>query len=139
MAAWVCWSCARLNSTIDVVSRVYGAESLDTPFAIDSLAINLSEQGRYGEAEKLFREGIETAGKAGQPGLLGSAWYNFACGAAVAGRRDEAFTYLGQAVDHGYVQPDAMAVDPDLKSLHGDPRFEALLAKARQKTAAPKQ
>jgi len=25
-----------------------------------------------------------------------------------------------------------IAADPDLKSLHGDPRFDALLAKARQ-------
>ena len=25
-----------------------------------------------------------------------------------------------------------LATDPDLKSLHGDPRFEALIAQARQ-------
>ena len=97
----------------------------------------LSHLGRFAEAEKLYRESIQRAGRASQSGVLASAWYNFAGGAAVAGRRDEAFKYLGQAIDHGYATPGWMAVDNDLKSLHGDPRFEALLAKARQ-AAAPK-
>jgi hypothetical protein len=32
--------------------------------------------------------------------------------------------------------PDFITSDPDLKSLHGDPRFEALIAKARQNATA---
>ena len=63
--------------------------------------------------------------------LLFDAWYDFACGAALVGRLDEALNYLGQVVDHGSLNAD-MATDNDLKSLHGDARFEALVAKARQ-------
>jgi hypothetical protein len=44
---------------------------------------------------------------------------------------------LGETIAHGYNTPEEMAADPDLKSLHGDPRFEALVAKARQ-AATPK-
>jgi hypothetical protein len=34
------------------------------------------------------------------------------------------------------VSPGELSADPELKSLHGDPRFEALVAKARQIAAA---
>jgi hypothetical protein len=36
------------------------------------------------------------------------------------------------------VNPDEAAADPDLKSLHGNQRFEALIAKARQADAKAK-
>ncbi len=98
----------------------------------------LSHLGRFAEAEKLYREAIQRAGRASQSGVLASAWYNFACGAAIAGHRDEALEYLGQAIDHGYAYPGWMTLDNDLKSLHGDPRFEALVAKVRQANATPK-
>jgi hypothetical protein len=69
--------------------------------------------------------------------ILALAWYNFACGAAVAGRHDEAIKYLNQAVDNGFeVTVESIASDPDLKSLRGNLTFEALLAKMRQGTAA---
>ena len=117
---------------LDIQRRVLGPEHPDTLGNIELEAIDISYQGRYGEAEKLFREAIQTAGKANQPDVLGRAWYSFACGAAIAGRRREALEYLGRAIDHGSVAPDWMATDPDLKSLHGDPRFDALVAKANQ-------
>jgi hypothetical protein len=39
------------------------------------------------------------------------------------------------AVDSGFGKPEWIAGDADLKSLHGDPRFDALVAKARQAAA----
>jgi hypothetical protein len=57
------------------------------------------------------------------------------------GRRDAALTLLSQAVDRG-LEPNhdlGMAKDSDLKSLHGDPRFYALVKHARERgTAAQK-
>jgi hypothetical protein len=50
---------------------------------------------------------------------------------AKAGRHDQALECLDKAVDSGYRLADWIAGDPDLKSLHGDPWFEAILAKAR--------
>jgi non-specific serine/threonine protein kinase/serine/threonine-protein kinase len=64
--------------------------------------------------------------------VLSNAWYSFAAAAATAGHHDEAFEYLSHAIDDGYGAPDAIAADPDLKSLRGDPRFDALVAKARK-------
>jgi hypothetical protein len=103
------------------------------------LAIDLSHEGRYGDAKKLFRDAIQTASKTDQPYKLSVAWLNFACGAVVAGRHDEALQYLDQAIDHGYGPADRISAEPDLKSMHGDPHFEALVAKARQKAAAKTQ
>ena len=70
--------------------------------------------------------------------ITASSVYNLACIAALMGRRDEALSLLSQAVDHG-LAPDldlGMNKDTDLKSLHGDPRFEALVSRAKERAAA---
>jgi pentatricopeptide repeat protein len=54
---------------------------------------------------------------------------------AKAGRHDKALEYLSHVVDSGFRPSEWIAADPDLKSLHGDPRFDALVAKARQTAA----
>jgi eukaryotic-like serine/threonine-protein kinase len=127
------------RETLEAARRVFGPEHPNTLGSLENVAIDLSYEGRYGDAEKLFHEAILTAGKANQPSELAEAWYDFACGAAVAGRHDDAFDYLGRAVDLRYARPEWMAGDPDLKSLHGDPRFEALVAKARQNATVKPQ
>jgi non-specific serine/threonine protein kinase/serine/threonine-protein kinase len=127
----------KLNREIlEIRRRVLGPEHPDTLNSMTNVAVDLSHEKRYGEAEKLFREAIQTAGKANQPDVLVDFWYSFARGAAIAGRHDEALAYLGHATDLGFSNADAMAADNDLKSLHGDPRFKALVAKARRPAAA---
>jgi eukaryotic-like serine/threonine-protein kinase len=123
------------RETFETERRVFGPEHPETLVTLENYAVDLSNEGRYGDAEKLFREAIQSAGKVNQPGMVANAWYTFACGAAIAGRRDEAFEYLGRVFEYGGEDPEAIAADPDLKSLHGDPRFDALLAKARQNAA----
>jgi eukaryotic-like serine/threonine-protein kinase len=83
------------------------------------LAIDLSYENRLREAEKLFRDAIASADKGKQTEALGTAWYNFACGAAVAGHHEEALQYLARAIDLGYGRADEIAGDDDLKSLRG--------------------
>lgn len=122
----------QFRETLEIQRRVLGPEHQYTLGSLELEAIVIAREGRYTDAEKLFREAIAIAGRAKQSGLLGRAWDNFACAAANAGRREEALNYLEQAIDNGFRAPDAIAADPDLKSLHGDPRFEALVAKARQ-------
>ena len=57
--------------------------------------------------------------------------YNMACYHAVAGDRVEALRYLRRAVEEG--TPRAyISGDPDLKSLHGDPEFEAIVAEVHR-------
>jgi len=64
---------------------------------------------------------------------------NFGVIAALRGRRDEAFVFLKQAVDHGFRIYEGIANDEDLNSLHGDPRFDELLADLRRRVEAERQ
>ena len=54
------------------------------------------------------------------------------------GQRDRAITLLRHAIAHGLIQAqiDGISQGDDFKSLHGHPRFEALIAKTNNKTAA---
>jgi non-specific serine/threonine protein kinase/serine/threonine-protein kinase len=124
------------RASLDIDRRILGPDIPDTLESQESLAIDLCYERRYTEAESLFRDAIQRAGKANLAPATSEAWYNFAVGTAVAGRRKEALEYLGRAIDIMPIEADAAASDPDLKSLHGDPRFEALIAKARQPAPA---
>jgi len=121
----------------EIARRTLGPEHSLTLLTLQLDAGALSRESRYEEAKKLYREAIQGAVKSNQPFRIGVAWYNFACGAVFAGHRDEAFEYLGRAVDYGFSAED-MADDADLKPLHGDPRFTALLARAKEKAATRK-
>jgi hypothetical protein len=43
---------------------------------------------------------------------------------------------LREAVEKGFVYPDAISGDKDLVSLHPDSRFAAIMEEARQRAAA---
>jgi non-specific serine/threonine protein kinase/serine/threonine-protein kinase len=120
------------RDTFNIRRRVLGREHPETLDSLQDEALDLTREGRFKEAEPLFKQAILTAAKGDEPGVQAAAWYNFAAGAAVAGRHEEALKYLSQAIDHGQTSLWQITEDPDLKSLHGDPRFDALLAKARQ-------
>lgn len=113
-----------------------GPENPGILYGLESEAIFVSLEGHYSRAEKLFREAIDIAGKTNEPSELAIAWYSFACGAALAGRHNEALEYLAHAVDDGFAASGWMDSDSELKSLHNDPRFDALAAKARQNASA---
>lgn len=53
-----------------------------------------------------------------------SAFYNLACAYAVKGNKADAFKSLLGAKRAGFADRDQMANDPDLKTLHDDPRFQ---------------
>jgi serine/threonine protein kinase len=123
-------------NALEIERRILGAENPDVLYHLEREAIYLSLEGRFSNAKTLFREAIETAGRTNEPRELANAWYGFACGAAIAGHRNQALGYLGNAIDHGFAASGWMDSDPDLQSLHSDPRFEALVAKARQNASA---
>ncbi len=94
-------------------------------------------QGRYDEAETLYREALET-----QKRVLGddhpeTLWsiYGLGCVEALRGDRNAALEWLRQTVERGFTDADWMAKDSDLESLHGDPAFEALVERARENAA----
>jgi tetratricopeptide (TPR) repeat protein len=104
------------------------------------LAVVFRKQGRYAEAEKLTRATLESQRK-----LYGEAHpscafsvYNLAAIAAAQGKRDEALALLQNALSDN-LAPQVIAgipSDPDLKPLHGDPRFDRLLEEARKRAEA---
>jgi eukaryotic-like serine/threonine-protein kinase len=124
------------EQVIEAKTRVLGPTHTSTLQSMEFEAMGLSREGRYAESERMFREVIETAEKTNQPATVAEAWYNFACAEAARGRPDEAFADLNHAIENGLISPGELSADPELKSLHGDPRFDALVAKARTTSSA---
>jgi eukaryotic-like serine/threonine-protein kinase len=115
--------------------RVLGPDHPGTMIAISNLGDVLAKEGDYAEAETLARKSLNTALRVLGPEHPYTAYfrYNLGCLKAMQGRHDQALTLLREAVDHGLpARADlGMEKDPDLKSLFGDPRFEALVVHAK--------
>lgn len=60
-------------------------------------------------------------------GNLYNIAYNIACNAALAGQKEPALEWLQKAFDTGFTSYTHAQEDADLKSLHGDPRFNTIL------------
>jgi eukaryotic-like serine/threonine-protein kinase len=127
------------SQVIEVKTRVLGPTHTSTLQSMEMEALGLSREGHYADSEKLFRDVIETAEKTDQPATMAEAWYNFACAEAARGRPHEAFADLNHAIEKSLISPGELSADPELKSLHGDPRFDALVAKAGEANNARKK
>jgi non-specific serine/threonine protein kinase/serine/threonine-protein kinase len=127
------------TQVIEIKARVLGPTHTSTLQSMEMEALGLSREGHYADSEKMFRDVIETAGKTSQPATVAEAWYYFACAEAARGRPDEAFADLNHAIENGLISPGELSADPELKSLHNDPRFDALVAKARETSSARKK
>lgn len=108
-----------------------------------SLAASLPE--RYTESLKLYQakqyaeaaailEPYYAAGADGMDWHWNAAMYDLARDEALAGRKEKALDVLtASQARGGSVPADHLASDPDLASLHGDPRFTQLVAAARDR------
>jgi serine/threonine protein kinase len=128
------------RETLNVQRRVLGPEHPLTLASVMDLGNVLTEEGRFSEAEKLYRETLDVQRRVLGPEHPDTALstYNLACIAAHRGQRNESLSLLHEAVDHGLEAFVDLGIDkdPDLKSLHGDPRFAALVAHAKERAAA---
>ncbi|HOD66844.1 MAG TPA: redoxin domain-containing protein [candidate division Zixibacteria bacterium] len=84
------------------------------------------ERGQQDSALAAFRKQAEVIPE-GRWGL-----YNLACAYSRMGNADAALAYLDTAVTRGWTVVDHLENDPDLAPLRDDPRFAAILDKARQ-------
>jgi eukaryotic-like serine/threonine-protein kinase len=124
------------RETLAIQRRVLGNDSPQTILTMSNLAALLDDEGHYAEAEKLERETLERERRIlgpKHPETIDSI-YDLACYTARNGKREETLSLLQEAVDNGYSNP-LMATDPDLKSLHGDPRFATIVAHAKKHNA----
>jgi eukaryotic-like serine/threonine-protein kinase len=129
-----------VRQTLATERRTLGPEHSDTLVTLSSLGDILKKEKRYSEAEKPYRETLEGRRRAlgdGHPDTAATA-YDLACVLALGGKRDEALSNLRFAAEHELPAETRQGLekDEDLKSLHGDPRFDALIASSRQHTAA---
>jgi serine/threonine protein kinase len=127
------------SQVIEIMTRVFGPTHTSTLQSMEMEALGFSREGRYADSEKMFRDVIETAEKTNQPATVAEAWYNFACAEAARGRPDEAFADLNHAIENGLISPGELSLDPELKALRSDPRFDASVAKARATNSARKK
>jgi carboxyl-terminal processing protease len=91
------------------------------------IAFNLKD---YAKSADLYGEAIRGGDR--NP----YTFYNAACSSARAGRTDEAFSRLDDAVAEGLSGVATLNGDNDLVSLRSDPRWEVLLARVRRNTDA---
>ena len=116
--------------------HVLGPEHPQTLLSMFNLADNLTKTGQYDEAEKMLEQTLEIERRVLGPEHPYTAvtTYNLASIAAHVGHRDDAFALLRAAVDHGLPVGIVLGMDKDtdLQPLHGDPRFDTLVAYARQ-------
>jgi len=128
-----------LRKTYQSRLKVFGAEHHDTLYSQADLADLLSHQGRYAEAEQMLRQVEDTQRRVLGPDDpdLARTKYLLASSAARQGNLDAALDQLNQAIAHGLPPVVELGIekDPDLKSLRGDPRFQKVIADARQHAA----
>jgi eukaryotic-like serine/threonine-protein kinase len=126
------------RETIELESRVYGTEYMGTLMSMSNQVDTLYFLGRYREAKQMLEQVLATQRRvigAHHPETARSI-YNLGCLAAREGKRDQAFSLLGQAIDD--LSPrniPKLDNDPTLKPLQGDPRFAKLAARAKARGA----
>ena len=127
------------RETLAIHTRVLGPEHPDTLVIRDSLAIAIAKQKRYQEAEGIYEETLVVIRRVFGPDhpMASTSIYNIACLEAVQGHHDRALSLLTDALDHGLSGNIAMGIenDEDLESLRGNPRFTALVARAKKNVA----
>jgi serine/threonine protein kinase len=128
------------RQTLEIRRKASGPEHPSTLAVAANLGITLRTEGNYAEAEKVLRETLEIQRRVVGPNHPDTALstYQLACIAAHRGQLDEAFSLLGEAIDHGLSVAGDLVIEKenDLKPLHGDPRFDALVTDAKQRAAA---
>ena len=103
----------------------------DDPRAATMRAVCLARVGRREEGLHWARQALAI-----DP-LDSGVRYNVACLYSVEGARDEALDCLEEVVRAGFINPEWMEKDPDLSSLRGLPRFQALMGGLARPPPAP--
>ena len=125
------------REAFEIQKRVLGPEHPSTLLTMNNLAGDLAKTHQYAEAERIVKETLEIQRRVIGPDSPDAAIsiYNLGMIAAQRGQRDKALSLFQESVDHGLPPNIAqgIATDPDLKPLRGDPRFDALVAHAKER------
>ena len=128
------------REVLEIRRRVLGPEHPLTLRAMSNLADSLTKLGNWSDAEKLSQQALDIQRRILGPDHPDTALstYNLACVIAHQGKSTEALAMLRESVDHGLAAwvVREMSKDPDLNSLHNDPRFIELVAYANSRASA---
>ncbi len=132
-------SAALYRQELEIERRIDGMDSAPTLYAMNNLGGTLILMGRLAEGEGMLEQVLTLDRRVFgiRAPETGRTLYNLACLAGREGHSDKAFSYLHEAIA---IVPIRIVLvfekDPDLASLHGDPRWKAITAVARKRSAA---
>ena len=122
---------------LEIQLRVFGRENLGTISSMINMASIKRDMGRYDEAQRLYRDTLELEKRVLGPDQPETAITRHDLAGLLAGRgqTEEALALLLQAVDHGLPPRMDLEIEkePLFNSLHGEPRFVALVAHAKKR------
>ena len=131
------------RKTLEIQLRRFGEENLGTVTSMLNLADIQRKMGKDEEAEKLYRQTLALEARVLGPNQPETAEtkYGLACLLAHRGQKEEALSLLGQAIDHGLEPRIDLQIEkePYFASLQSDPRFVALVLRAKERAAAVKK
>ena len=131
------------RTTLEIRSRVLGKEHPKTLLTMVSLATSLLHEGQYSEAKTLLENALASQRRTLGPDHrdVGASLYELAILEAHQGKDNEALSLIRESIDHGLSPDDKqhLETDPDLRSLHSDPRFTAFLAETKGRAAVATQ
>jgi serine/threonine protein kinase/tetratricopeptide (TPR) repeat protein len=108
------------NRCVEAAKRAIAVNPGDSR-ALQLGALALHDLGQNEEAKEWADRAIEV-----DPDEI-STLYNIACLFSISGDGERALDLLERAVDLGWARAEWLKADPDFASVHGNPRYEALL------------
>jgi serine/threonine protein kinase/tetratricopeptide (TPR) repeat protein len=127
---------AGIRQVLDTRTRTLGADDPSTLEAAAAMAMVLADEKQAGKAEAILRDTLQRARQSKDQNMLAQVWYVLACEEAAQGKKDAAIEYLRKSDELSPQAGALLMLDPDLKELHGDPQFNAIIAKARARAAS---
>ena len=128
------------REVLEAQRQTLGPEHASTLLTMGNLGSVLIEEKHYSEAEQVLREALAGLRRVLGPSheVTATAAQNLARALALQGKRDEAFVPLRAYAEgiSAVEEFERLEKDDSFQSLHGDPRFDALLAATRQRIAA---
>jgi hypothetical protein len=121
--------CLFLGIVMFAVALPLHAQDLALYDSLIAEAESLYSQQRYHESGRTYGEAFTALDGAGR--LVDR--FNAACSWSLAGAADEAFHQLYHLAGHpSFTRDDWLTADADLRPLHGDPRWEEVVASVRR-------
>jgi tetratricopeptide (TPR) repeat protein len=123
-----------LERAVQIQEKAFGPNHPEVAHSLTFLARSAYECGRLTDAHRMCERAAAILRSPATPRdpYFHKSLYNLACVAALTGERERALQLLREAVEGGFPFP-FMVEDPDLDSLRGDPKFEAMLAEVRKR------